>query len=75
MTPDQIKNWREVLARSLGVFVLFLSDDDIEVLKNRVQLGVDIENRKAERKAKREKSTRKGLCSHGVAAKHCQACK
>ena len=75
MTPEQIENWREILSNTYGPLALFLSVEDIELLQRRLNTEMDIENRKVERKAKKEKLKRKGLCSHGVAAKYCRACK
>ncbi len=75
MTPEQIENWRNALSLTLGPLAWAVSVEKIEMLQRRMQLEIDIENRKAERKAKKEKAKRKGLCTHGVAAKYCRACK
>lgn len=75
MTPEQIENFRNAMAFTYGPLIRMLPDEQIEMLQRRMQAEINIESRTTERIAKREKAKRKGICSHGVAAKYCRACK
>jgi hypothetical protein len=41
LTSEQIKNWRLVLTNMFGPIAMFLSEEDIEKFRDKVQADVD----------------------------------
>ncbi len=41
MTPEQIKNWRDILCMQLGPYALIMSDADIIAYRDMMQAKVD----------------------------------
>lgn len=41
MTPEQIKNWREVLCLTIGPYALIMPDERVEKLRDRFQSKVN----------------------------------
>ncbi len=41
LTPDQIKNWRKIIPVAFGVPAEFLTDEDIQKFRDRVQAEAD----------------------------------
>jgi hypothetical protein len=42
LTPVQIENWRKILLKVIGPFALIMSDDDIQIYKDKCQQQTDI---------------------------------
>jgi len=41
LTPEQIENWRKILVGMIGPYALLMSDEEIEILRNKMQARID----------------------------------
>ncbi len=41
LTPEQIKNWRQVLFGMIGPYALIMPDAEVQLLRDRMQQQVD----------------------------------
>jgi len=41
LTPEQIKNWRKILAGMLGPYALLMPDEEIQAIRDRMQARLD----------------------------------
>jgi hypothetical protein len=41
MNAEQIENWRKVLFRMYGPYAFFMTDEQIQMFKDRMQLSID----------------------------------
>ncbi len=56
MTPEQIKNWRNVLISALGPYALLMPEADIIAYKNKMQEAIDVREDKRKAKEKENES-------------------
>lgn len=74
MTPEQIKNWRNVLATEygLGPYAYIMPEEQIYRIRDRFQANIDQYTEQLESKSK--PIVKNGRCQHGVNPKYCKRC-
>ena len=44
LTPEQIKNWRNVLCGMLGAYAFLMSDEDVQAMRDTMQEKMGIQS-------------------------------
>ena len=41
LTPEQIKNWRKILAGMIGPYAFLMPDEEVQAIRDRMQARLD----------------------------------
>lgn len=44
LTPEQIKNWRNILAGMIGPYAFIMPDDQVQKIRDKMQRDINKEN-------------------------------